>query len=257
MLTQVTLKKLHDMRLSCMADAFNDQCNSHDYDALSFEDRFGMLVDREWDKRRNSKLTKLIRSAGFRYPVACIEDIEYHPDRKLDRSEMLRLSTCRYITENHHIILKGASGSGKSYISNALGIAACRNFITVRYVRIPDLLGELAVARGDGTFLKVIKSYKKVNLLILDEFLLTPMTNEQANDILEIIEPRTDHGSIIFCTQFEPEGWQSRIGTEEYETLSDAIVDRILPNSYEIMIAGELSMRERRGIRSKGGEQRG
>lgn len=254
MIKQVTVDKLHDMRLSCMADAFTTQCNSHDYDSLSFEDRFGMLVDKEWDKRRNSKLTKLIRSAGFRYPGACIEDIEYHQDRKLERSEILRLSTCRYISENHHIILKGASGSGKSYISNALGIAACRNFINVKYVRIPDLLGELGVARGDGTYLKVIKFYKKVSLLILDEFLLTPMTNEQANDILEIIEPRTDRGSIIFCTQFEPEGWQSRIGTEEYETLSDAIVDRILPNSYEIMIDGDISMRERRGIRNRGSE---
>lgn len=158
-----------------------------------------------------------------------MEDIEYHPDRKLDRGEMIRLSTCRYIVENHHIILKGASGSGKSYISNALGIAACRNFFTVKYVRIPDLLGELSIAHGNGTFLKLIKSYQKVNLLILDEFLLTPMTNEQANDILEIIEPRTDRGSIIFCTQFEPEGWQSRIGTDEYETLSDAVIDRFCP----------------------------
>lgn len=255
MLKQVTIDKLHDMRLSCMADAFTNQCHSHDYDNLSFEDRFGMLVDKEWDKRRSNKLSKLIRCAGFRYPGACIEDIEYHQDRKLNRSEILRLSTCRYISENHHIILKGASGSGKSYISNALGIAACRNFINVKYVRIPDLLGELAVARGDGTYLKLIKFYKKVNLLILDEFLLTPLSNEQANDILEIIEPRTDRGSIIFCTQFEPDGWQPRIGTEEYETLSDAIVDRILPNSYEIMINGEISMRERHGIRSKGGEQ--
>lgn len=99
-----------------------------------------------------------------------------------------------------------------------------------------DYNDELSVARGDGTYLKAVKFYKKVNLLILNEFLLTPMTNEQANDILEIIEPRTDRGAIIFCTQFEPEGWQSRIGTEEYKTISYAIVDQILPNSCEIMI---------------------
>ena len=158
MIRQSTIDKLHDMRLSIMADAFESQCNDRAFVSLSFEDRFSMLVDKEWDKRRSTKLSKLIRLADFRYPNACMKDIEYHPDRKLDKAQMLQLSTCGYITDSHHIILKGASGNGKTHIACALGIAACRNFIKVRYVRLPDLLNELAVAHGEGTYQKVIKS---------------------------------------------------------------------------------------------------
>lgn len=128
MIKQSTIDKLHDMRLSCMADAFESQCKDRAFDALSFEDRFAMLVDKEWEKRRSTKLSKLIRTAGFRYPNACMEGIEYHSDRKLDKSQMLQLSTCSYITDGHHVILKGASGNGKTYIACALGIAACRNW---------------------------------------------------------------------------------------------------------------------------------
>lgn len=248
MVKQSTIDKLHDMRMSCMAGAFQEQCSSHDFDGFSFEDRFGMLVDKEWDKRRSNNKHKLIRSAGFRFPGACIEDIEYHQDRKLDRGQILNLASCGYITDNHHIILKGASGNGKTYISNALGIAACRNFKSVKYIRIPDLLNELAVARMEGTFAKFKKSIQKVDLLILDEFLLTPLDSDQARELLEIIEVRTIKGSMIFCTQFEPEGWYTRIGNEEDTILSDAIVDRIIPNSYEIMIEENVSMRERHGI---------
>ena len=169
MLTETTVNKLNEMKLTTMARAFKEQLTTPCISELSFEERFGLLVDQEWTSRKNNHLKKLIKKAKFAEYDANIEDIEYHADRKLDAAQIARLATCEYINEHHNILLLGATGCGKTYIACALGMAAIRNFLSVRYVRLPELLTELAIARGNGTYRKVIQQYKKPALLILDE----------------------------------------------------------------------------------------
>jgi DNA replication protein DnaC len=245
MLNETTINKLNDMRLRTMADALREQMKQPSYSTLSFEERFGLIVDTEWARRKNRLLDRLIKKATFKFPRACVEDIEYHEDRHLDQSQLLRLSTCNYIHEKHNVIILGASGAGKTYVGCALGISACRNFFTSKYIRLPELLTDLAIARGDGTYKKIVTQYKKVKLLILDEWLLTAPTMNESRDLLEIIETRHQNASTIFISQFAPAGWHTKI-TES--TIADAILDRIVHDSYEIVIDGEDSMRKKKGI---------
>ena len=176
--------------------------------------------------------------------------------RKLDKAQMLRFSTCNYLEEGHHIILEGASGNGKTYIACALGNAACRRFKRVRYIRMPELLDEMSIARNAGDLKKLLKTYRKMDLLILDEWLIRPLSPQESYDVLEIVESRctqTQHGTMIFCTQFEPDGWYKRINPdpESDSPISEAIMDRVIHNSYEIMIQGNISMRERHGLKAQ------
>jgi DNA replication protein DnaC len=245
MLSNPTVSKMREMRLSVMANAFQHQLDMNDRTDLSFEDRVGMMVDAEWNSRKNNRLKELIRRANYAVPGACLEDIEYHADRRLDKALIDRLESCNYIREFRNIIIMGATGCGKTYLSNAFGMTASRDFITVRYTRLPDLLSELAIARAEGNYQKVIKNYKSVSLLILDEWLLYPLKEGEARDILEITEARYKKASTIFCSQFEQNEWHEKIGEP---TLADAICDRIVHDSYTIFIGGQDSMRKRKAL---------
>lgn len=245
MLDNTTVNKLREMKMSIMAASFQKQSKDSCVNDLSFEERFGLLVDAEWTARKNNRLKRLLRAADFAFPGACLEDIEYHADRELDKALISRLGTCNYVDEHHNLIILGATGSGKTYLANAFGATACRSFYPVRYVRLPDLLGELAIARAEGNYRKALKAYKQTKLLILDEWLLFPLKESEARDLLEIVEARYKKASTIFCSQFEVGGWHMKLSDP---VLADAICDRIVHDSYTIVIGGVDSMRKRKGI---------
>jgi DNA replication protein DnaC len=210
MLQNDTVQKLYDMKLDAMAKAFGEQMKTRAAAELSFDDRFSMLVDEEWSARRNNLKDRLKRTANFVFPFASVEDIEYREDRNLDRTLITRLAACNYVNEHHNIMLLGATGSGKTYLACAFGNKAVHNFYSVRYVRLPELLLELASARVNGKYHKVLAKYRQVKLLILDEWMLYKLKEAEVRDVLEIIEGRHKKASTIFCSQFEVAGLASK-----------------------------------------------
>ena len=230
MIRQPTVDLLREMRFGGMASELERQlADSESFRELSFEDRLALLVDAEWNRRQKNKYQRCLHNARLSIPNATVEGIEYYEDRKLSRKDFTLLSTCKYIEDEHHIIFKGASGNGKTYLACALGEAACRKHLSVRYIRMPELLDELCYAKANNEFKKVVKACQKVDLLILDEWLIRCLTPEEFYNLFEIIEARTKHGSTIFCTQFETEGWYKRVNPdpETDSPISEAIMDRL------------------------------
>ena len=252
MTIQSTIDKLIEMHLTAMSDAFVTQKDDPKMKEVSFEDRFGMLVDIEYSSRKSNSLKRLIRNAGFDQPEAYIGDIDYVSGRKLNRELIQRLATCEYIAEHRNIFITGATGSGKTYMACAFGMEACKQRYKTQYVRLPDLLMELEMARDNGSYVKVQKKYANPILLIIDEWLLLKPNDSEQHDILELLHRRRKRSSTIFCSQYEDSGWYDQLGGDE-SPMAEAILDRIKYDAYRINIVpvnpdNNRSMREVYGL---------
>ena len=239
MLNHATLDKIRTMKLTGMADMLDRQMRSGDHAALTFEERLGMLVDAEWDAREGRKLTRRLQTARLRYP-ASIEDLDYATPRGLDRQVILALATGHWIHEHQGLLVTGPTGIGKSYLTCAFVERACRSGYTARYVRMPRLLQELAVSRGDGTYGKALVRLAKLDLLAIDDWLLAPLKDPERRDLLEVIEDRYDRSSTLIATQLPLKSWHEAIGEA---SLADAICDRLVHGAHTITLKGP-SMRQ-------------
>lgn len=252
MTNQRTIDKLMEMRLTAMVDAFRSQINDPKFKEIPFEDRFGMLVDIEHSSRKAKRLKRLIHNAGFDQPDASIMDINYTSGRKLNKELINRLATCEYISEHRNLFITGATGCGKTYMACAFGMEACKQYYNTRYVRLPDLLIDLEMARTDGTYRKVMDKYANPRVLILDEWLLLKPTEVEQKDIFELLHRRRNKSSTIFCSQYGFEEWYDQLGGDA-SPLADAIIDRIAHDSYRVNITSidakhDISMREVYGL---------
>ena len=241
MLTHPTLDKLHSLRLTGMAKAFAEQMNMPDIEALSTEERLGLMVDRELSERDSRRLKTRLRKATLRHQAA-VEDIDYHHPRGLDKSLMAKLSTCAWLREHLNVLITGPTGIGKSWLACALAHKACRDGFTARYLRLPRFLRELTIAKADGRYGKLMTDLAKTELLVFDDFGTAVMTDEHRRDLLEILDDRYGVRATLVTSQFPVEHWHELIGDP---TLADAILDRLVHNAYKITLKGE-SMRKRK-----------
>lgn len=244
MLIQQTINGLRELRLTGMIAALEIQLQQTDVQALAFEDRLGMLVDAEMSSRNNKKLERLLKDAKFK-EQACIENINYDPKRKLNRSLIVTLATGNWVEVGQNLIITGATGAGKSWLACAFGNQLCRRGISVKYFRLSRLIEQLSVAKGDGSLARLRAQLAKASVLMLDDWLLAPLDAASAREILELIDDRTGKNSLILTSQYPVETWHDRIGEP---TVADAILDRIIHSAHRIEIKGEESMRKQKGL---------
>lgn len=239
MLHHPTIEKLNTLRLDGMARALAQQSESAEITALSFEERLGLLLDQESTYRDSKRLTTRLRLAALRQN-ACLEDIDYRHPRGLDKSMMVKLATGDWLRRHLNCLITGPAGVGKSFIACALAHQACREGLSVRYLRLPRLLNELTIARGDGRYRKLLAQLARTDVIVLDDFGLAAWGDEQRRDLLEILEDRYQRRSTIVTSQFAVEHWHELINDP---TLADAILDRLVHQAYRLALKGD-SMRK-------------
>ena len=235
MLTEPTIEKLRGMRLGTMADAWLTQREQPKVHELDFDTRFGLLVDAEQLARDNKRLTRALRAAKLRLPNACIEDIDFAPKRELDRAAVRQLGTCSWIALHANVIITGATGTGKSYLACALGQQACRSGYRVSYRRMPRLIEELALAHADGTYTRLLGRLAKVDVLVLDDWGIAPLREQERRDMLEIVEDRHGARATIITSQLPVENWHDYVGDP---TIADALLDRVVHTAHRIKLKG-------------------
>jgi len=240
MLTHPTIDKLETLRLSGMVGALREQWKTPDINQLSFEERLGLLTDREVDLRETRRMQSRLKKAKLRQN-ASLEDIDFRQPRGLDKSLVIKLADCQWISKHQNLIVTGPTGAGKSYLACAFAQKACREGYNTAYARMSRLFEDLGLAKGDGRYIKMLAGFAKTDLLVLDDYGLAKLTREQRHDLLEILEDRYGVRSTLVTSQLPIEHWHEQVGDP---TLADAIMDRLVHNAHKIQLKGG-SMRKK------------
>jgi DNA replication protein DnaC len=241
LLTAPTMEKLHALKLGAMAAAWTEQQQQADTTALAFDERFGLLVEAEWLARENKRLARALQEAKLKLPHACVEAIDYPPRRELDKALIRQLATCRWVAEHQNALVIGATGTGKTFLACALAQQACRKGYRAYYRRASRLFHDFTLARADGSYIRLLAKLARLDVLVLDDWGLAPVQDQERRDLLEILEDRYGTRSTIITSQLPPAQWHDYLGEA---TLADAICDRLLHNAHRIVLKGPSRRKE-------------